>query len=83
MSVAKDMELSVVTRENLVQFLKRSIKEKGGGRRSGGGNDDDVVVFRQLLTRVRRTRISLGARKPSVAHRSSFGDGGERFASYR
>ncbi len=51
MNVAKDMELSVVTRENLVQFLKRSIKEKGGGRRSGGGNDDDVVVFRQLFER--------------------------------
>lgn len=49
MNVAKDMELSVVTRENLVQFLKRSIKEKGGGRRSGGGND--VVVFRQLFER--------------------------------
>ena len=51
MNVAKDMELSVVTRENLVQFLKRSIKEKGGGRRSGGGNDADVVVFRQLFER--------------------------------
>ena len=51
MNVAKDMELNVVTRENLVQFLKRSIKEKGGGRRSGGGNDDDVVVFRQLFER--------------------------------
>ncbi len=51
MNVAKDMELSVVTRENLVQFLKRSIKEKGGGRRSGGGNEDDVVVFRQLFER--------------------------------
>ena len=52
MNVAKDMELSVVTRENLVQFLKRSIEEKGGGRRSGGGNDDDVVVvFRQLFER--------------------------------
>ena len=56
MNVAKDMELNVVTRENLVQFLKRSIKEKGGGggKRSGGRNDDDddvVVVFRQLFER--------------------------------
>ncbi len=54
MNVAKDMELNVVTRENLVQFLKRSIKEKGGGKRSGGKNDDDddvVVVFRQLFER--------------------------------
>ena len=55
MNVAKDMELNVVTRENLVQFLKRSIKEKGGGGKGSGGrnddDDDDVVVFRQLFER--------------------------------
>jgi len=42
MRVARDMELNVTTRENFVQFLKRSIPEKKS-------LSDSEVIFRQLF----------------------------------
>ena len=41
MRVARDMELNVTTRENFVQFLKRSIEKKS--------LSDSEVIFRQLF----------------------------------
>ena len=81
MNVAKDMELNVVTRENLAQFLKRSIKEKGGGggKRSGGRKQNATTSSSAVAASSNAsasTHMDLqeaDARSARVfAHRSSF-----------